>query len=279
MTERWCLAFEGRFYYHVGETPNGVPLANGHTPMDKAALPGWWSAPFEAQDIAVPQRETARVACYRLRADIPETEAMPRDLAPEDFGSRYRWDEDDWNDPAAALYERVNERVAVEPGVLTGWTRIDGPPPPADGLTWQVALPWALRYVGAPAHLFPGELVGFHVALKERIEREGLACGGFLGGVHVDTYKVAVSVNAEYDAELPPWDAHRVSRGRRTKERKTVMRRVELHVADVVKGENRAAAKVEWDRLLEECVERVRLAKTVPVCGRCKGAGWTGATK
>lgn len=258
----------------------------GWTTVNPAARRGWWVGPFAPEHVRLTGAPGSHVEAYRLADGVVPSELYPAALSTEEYRARvYRDDLDVIDERAHALYEAVRVETPPPQEILhvAELLVLEGEPEPDDALTWQAKLPLELQHRPEYLHLFPGEFAhDFQQTVHDAIERladvEVAHC--FLPRIHQRGQFIEVLVRVPFD---PPQTTMRKPAARRKAraveravERKADVR-LQITVPRRVAGENRAAAKATWDRLLADALAEVRAA-AVKACGCCQGRGYVEAS-
>ncbi|MFV2172396.1 hypothetical protein ACFHW2_11560 [Actinomadura sp. LOL_016] len=277
MDEKYALHHDGTWMYYLGGNPDVgylgkdiVPAADGR-PMTRLQQRDWWATDHEAATITITQPQSPTTTGFVLRNPADETQRFPARLTLDEY-NRHSASVDVLDD----LYKSVVEDRPDEVTTLHGpWLRLDGTPPPDDGRTWVASLPNALRNRPEYQHLFPGYLSGLRAHIGDLAKKHPRVAHAF---VH-EQGKVDVHLDIPFDQPLTEYRPARnldgsVSKSRRGKTvTRTVRRTITLSVPDRVRGENRAAAVAEWDRLTAQYQAELD-AVDVVACSACEGHGY-----
>lgn len=254
----------------------------GWTAASPAAKRGWWVGPFAPERVRLTGTPGSHVETYRLTDEVAPSEAYPSTLSAEEYRARVYDDAFDIIDERAhALYEAVCVETPPPQEILpvAEMLVLEGEPEPDDGLTWQAKLPFELQYRREYLHLFPGEFAHdfqqtVHDAIEHLPDVEIGHC--FLPRIHQRGPFIEVLVRVPFDPPQTTMRRPDKRRKARAVERKADVR-LQITVPRRIAGENRAAAKATWDRLLADALAEVRAA-AVKACGCCQGRGYIEAT-
>lgn len=245
------------WFYYLG---SGETFYADGAPMRATAERDWWAADHKAKVIEREHPATKKLVAWKLIENAVPTEEYPAALTAEEHRERY--DFGDGDSKIGVLYEGVYEDVPSRRERVEGsFMLLEGAPPPSDGLTWEARLPFALRFASEYRHLFPGRLANFKAAVAKRLDE--------MPGVSAyDQSKFSVYVKVRYEKPVPG----RNLRGKRVQVRE-VTREVPISPPRVIEGNNRAEAKVEWDKLMTRYVEEVTYWSEAHLCSHCGGNG------
>ncbi|HET9893752.1 MAG TPA: hypothetical protein VFQ44_02350 [Streptosporangiaceae bacterium] len=274
---KYVLHHDGTWFYYLGRQYDfkfSRPHADGET-MTQVWETGWFSTDHEAEVISMVSQALGDVTGYTL--DDPDRESVryPRTLTPDEYSSRFDYDDDD-----RMLYSAVRRAGTVIGRVVEGpWLRLDGEPPPDDGHSWVAELPYELQYRHEYRHLFPGYMPGFRDAMGQMIKSLPHVRYCFPAKRLEQQYGFEVTLEIPFDkpqSEYRPalnrdGSESRSRRGRMVPVK--VTRRLEFTVPYVIKAANRAAAAAEWDRRETEIREAIAGA-SVAACSACMGHGY-----
>lgn len=235
--------------WDTGEREEGEPVNDNS--YEKR---GWWQ--FDGLDappdcIEYQRKPTRIVTGYRIADDFKHlgSEKYPAEV-DTDWMRSYTDEDGLIYDPSVkAMYESVYGQKTYEPEKIIGpFTRLDGEPPPRDGRTYQAKLPSFLTYRTEYLHLFPGRLLGFHEAVKARLEG--------LSDLKVDFYTHGRTPSVF--VKVPGGNS-------------IIYHSDNYQCPDSIAGANRADAAVKWDAKLDEIEADVR--SKAEVCSCCAGTG------
>lgn len=293
MSERYALLDlpdgpddgEARWWLYL-QTSGGTPYLNDRE-MTPGAVAGWWSSPVgglaEQPDTWTVEVEKpgGTVTTHYVRTLETSDDAYPEQLTVEQYVSRRDEDDVAYDPRVQALYTAIREdQPPVREPVEGPWLRLDGEPPPDDGLTWMANLPYTLRERREYGHLFPGKLLGFIDALREALNAIGDGVDAYTSAGKIDVYiKVWLPKRPPVQDEAKPIlsGLSRTEKRRRAAQLSSTEERITRHLAfhaiDHVGGLNRAEAKQHWDDLLNARVGYVQALVSSP-CPTCGGHGF-----
>jgi len=224
---------------------------------------------------------------WALPDDVELGDAYPRWLNRDEFNEKFPVDDEELErpDPVHKLYEPRTTDVEPKRVEHPVGVRLNGAPPPVDGLTWVAELPHFLREQAGYRHLFPGALVGFREAVRVALTgASGYHAASARGPVTVqDVYLERSSSRTVNPHVLEvrrsiPWNPPRTTTAKRPGRRREtvpIMASVSLEVAapDRIPGPTRAAAKVAWENRLD-AIRRAVEDLAVEACAACNATGY-----
>lgn len=263
---------DDRWYYLLPIDLWGTDAYADDQPMTQLDNRRWWVSTHRARTtVAVVKQGERRVLAYELIDPAAESARFPARL---DFDAwrQLSEHEQEIRDP---LYRAVSERL---PGKRTEFPAVDiidlGPAelPPQGGPTWVAELPYELAHHPEVRHLFPGHLQGFPQALRARLD-EIPNLSAYLNGGTFSLY-----AKVPYSPKRTKWQGDLLRSGKRSRTHgreveETTTRHIDIHPQQWVAGVNHAAARREWDRLLDAWVAEVKAWMSDVECGHCKGTG------